>query len=62
VKDIGLQIGGKPAGTPNPPDKGQVFEDCQVIHRPEEDIQDGPIPAARAEDQRKGFFPKVLIS
>jgi len=62
VKDIGLKIGGEPAGTPNPPDERQVFKDSQLIHSPEKDIQNGSIPAAGAEDQREGLFPKVLVS
>jgi hypothetical protein len=62
VEDVGLKIGGKPPGTPDPPDESQVFEDTQVIHRPEENIQNRPVPAAGAEDQRKGPFPKVPVS
>jgi hypothetical protein len=62
VEDVGLQISGKPTGTPDPPDEGQVLENSQVIHRPEENIQNRPIPTARAEDQGKGTFPNILIS
>jgi hypothetical protein len=50
VEDVGLQISGKPTGTPDPPNEGQVLENSQVIHRPEENIQNRPIPAAGAED------------
>jgi hypothetical protein len=62
VEDVGLKIGGKPTGTPDPPDEGQVLEDSQVIHRPEKDIQNRPIPAAGAKDQRKRSFSNILVS
>jgi hypothetical protein len=62
MKDVGLEIGGKPAGTPDPSDEGQVLEDSQVIHCPKENIQDSPIPAAGAKDQRKSPFPNILVS
>jgi hypothetical protein len=62
VEDVGLKIGGKPAGTPNPPDESQILEDSQVFHGPEENIQNRPIPAAGAEDQGKRPFPNIPVS
>ena len=62
LEDVRVDVHGNPRAAADPGREGQVVDDAQVVHGVQECLDDYPVPAARAEDERKEVLPEVFFT